>query len=155
MNNTFLASDLPQIFVEEDIFLSSLLIFFWYEFTQFLFMSNYSITDYMASHNLYRVLDFISKDSSVPSVVICLLQFLNIVLVTKYQYLRCLATLQFFSLKINQCSALFWVFMLRSLTFFMFCFLLIFSSQIWTTITCRDIAHLLKLRLFRICICTC
>ena len=47
-------------------------------------MSNYSITDYMASHNLYRVLDFISKDSSVPSVVICLLQFLNIVLVTKY-----------------------------------------------------------------------
>ena len=33
MNNTFLASDLPQIFVEEDIFLSSLLIFFWYEFT--------------------------------------------------------------------------------------------------------------------------
>ena len=43
-----------------------------------------SFTDYMASHDLYRALNFISKDSGVPSVVICLLQFLNIVLVTKY-----------------------------------------------------------------------
>ena len=33
MNNTFLASDLPQISVEEDIFLPSLFILFWYEFT--------------------------------------------------------------------------------------------------------------------------
>ena len=84
MDNTFLAFDLPQISVEEDIFLPSLLILFWYEFIWFLLMSNYSITDYMASHDLYGALDFISKDSSVPSIVIYLFQFLNIVLVTKY-----------------------------------------------------------------------
>ena len=72
-DNTSLAFNLLQIPVDEDIYLSSLLILFWYRSIWFLFMYDHSITDNMVFHNLHRTLDLIFKDFSVPRVVTCLL----------------------------------------------------------------------------------
>jgi len=40
-------------------------------------MLDYSITDYMASYDIYRTLNLISKDFSIPRVVIYFLWFLD------------------------------------------------------------------------------
>ena len=40
-------------------------------------MSDYSITDHIASYDLYGTTDLISKDLSILRVVICLFQFLD------------------------------------------------------------------------------
>jgi len=68
-DNTLQTSDLLKTSVEEGIF-SFLLIWF-------LFMFSHSITDYMVPHDLHRTLYSISKDFSIPRVVIYLLQSLD------------------------------------------------------------------------------
>ena len=88
-------SNLLRISVEEDIFFLSLLIFFQYESTWFFFMSNHFITDHIVPHDLYKTQDSISKDFNISRVVTYLyfLQSSDIILVTKYLYLKHLDTL--------------------------------------------------------------
>ena len=128
-DNAYLASNSLQTSVEENIFLPLYLYFFQYKSTWFYFMSisNYFIADYMVFYDLHRIPDSISENISITKVVTYLFQFLNIILVTEYQYLRHISILQFIILKINQCSILFQMLMLKTPTFLIFYFPLVFS----------------------------
>ena len=77
MNNASLTSNPLRISVKKSIFLSYLLILFWYRSTQFLLMSNHSINDHMVPYDLNGTLNSISKNFSVLKAIIYILQFLD------------------------------------------------------------------------------
>jgi len=65
MDNAYLASNSLQTSVKEGIFLLSLLILFQYRSICFNFMSDHSITDYIALHDLHRTPKSVSENFSI------------------------------------------------------------------------------------------